>query len=189
MTSFTDIPRKHIYRFVGENPMAWIIPDHHPASALLMPLLFEDSACDSIIGHVPRRVASTGAFKSAKEVVCLFLGPHSYIPPEWAGKRDWVPTWNFVSLKVVGNIELSEHITKPAVEFLVDHMQRDSKSNWSMANVEHRLPSLLRRIVGFRISVSGLLPRFKVGQDEDIDTYVRIEEHLEGNPIATWMRR
>lgn len=189
MTSFTDIPRKDIYRFVGENPMAWIIPDHHPASALLMPLLFQDATCKSIIGHVPRYVEKTDAFKLAKEVVCLFLGPHSYIPPEWTGKSDWVPTWNFVSLKVVGEIEFSDQVTQPAVEFLLDHMQRYSKSNWSITDVEHRLPSLLRRIVGFRILVSDLLPRFKVGQDEDVDTYVRIEKHLRGNPMAAWMRR
>ena len=189
MSCFTDVSAEEIYRFVGRFPLAWITPAADPASASLMPLLFEDSKCVSIIGHLPKQVANDDAFKASRSVVCLFLGPHSYIPPDWAGKDDWIPTWNFVSLKASGTIRFSDELTRPAVEFLVDHMQADSTSRWSMDKVEHRLPSMLRRIVGFRINVTTLAPRFKVGQDEDEASYARLATHLGGHPLGAWIRR
>ena len=189
MSSFADIPKEELYRFVSEFPLAWITPTADAASAALMPLLFEDAECSSIIGHLPKQVAYGDAFKASKSVVCLFLGPHSYISPAWAGKDDWVPTWNFVSLKAAGSIHFLNELTRPAVEFLVDHMQAEATPQWSMAKVEHRLPSLLGRIVGFRIRVTNLAPRFKVGQDEDEETYAHLEAHLGEHPLAAWMRR
>ena len=189
MSRFTQVSTEEMCRFVGRFPLAWITPAADPASASLMPLLFENSECVSMIGHLPKRIANCDAFKASRSVICLFLGPHSYIPPEWAGKDDWIPTWNFVSLKASGNIRFSDELTRPAVEFLVDHMQAESASLWSMARVEHRLPSILSRIVGFRIDVTKLTPRFKVGQDEDEDTYARLATHLSGHPLGAWMRR
>ncbi|MEM8817654.1 MAG: FMN-binding negative transcriptional regulator [Pseudomonadota bacterium] len=189
MSRFSDVARDDVHRFVAEHPLAWIVPVRDPEAAVLMPILFENADCSSMIGHLPLRVSRNPAFDVSRSVACLFLGPHSYISPEWAGKDDWVPTWNFLSLKVVGEILFSDELTRPAVEFLVDHMQANSTSDWSTAQVEHRMPSLLRRIIGFRIRVTSLAPRFKLGQDEDSTTYARIEAHLSKHALATWMHR
>ena len=189
MTSFADVTTAEIHRFVSRHPLAWIVPTANPVSAALMPLLFENADCSSVIGHLPKRVAHAAAFQETSSVVCLFLGPHAYIPPEWARKHDWIPTWNFLSLKLEGSIQFSDELTYPAVERLVDHMQADSTSNWSIKQVEHRLPALLDRIIGFRVMVERLVPRFKVGQDEDERVLARLEKHLCDHPILPWMHR
>ena len=188
MSAFSDIPESDVYRFVCENPLAWIVPNTDPSAACLMPLLFEDSQCRSLFGHLPLHSEAAKVLESGGPVTCLFLGPNSYIPPDWIEKPDWVPTWNFVSAKISGHIVMKPDSTRATVERLVEHMQKRSKSDWSLARVEHRLEKLLQGIIGFRIEVEAITPRFKVGQDEADATYKNIYSHLQYHPIASWMK-
>ncbi|MFN3312159.1 MAG: FMN-binding negative transcriptional regulator [Hyphomonas sp.] len=192
MTSlFEAVSREDVVRFIGENPVAWIVPVVDPASAILMPLLWEPAAAgdtECLLGHLPRSAPLLDCFRRNTDTVCLFLGPHSYIPPGWVSKPDWAPTWNFVSLKISGRLVLDDGLTEEAVRKLVDHMEILAGSGWKVENLGERFHTLLKGIIGFRLQIDRIQPRFKVGQDETERSRAEISSALEQHPLQAWMR-
>lgn len=189
---FTSVPTEDIIRFVAENPVAWIVPVASPADAILMPLLLETDTAGapvSMLGHLPRSGAIITQLTQDARAVCLFLGPHAYIPPGWISKAGWAPTWNFVSLKVSGTLTLDDALTEEAVRTLSTHMESRAGSDWTVERVGARFESLLKGIIGFRMQIADLYPRFKTGQDETDQSRSEILAHLEGHALQSWMKR
>ncbi len=189
-THFTNVPAADIIRFVAENPVAWIVPSASPADAILMPLLLEtdsDGAPATMLGHLPRSGPAITQLSQDPRAVCLFLGPHSYIPPGWISKAGWAPTWNFVSVKVSGTITLDNALTEEAVSTLVTHMESRAGSDWTVDQVGPRFEALLKGIIGFRMQIERIQPRFKTGQDESDQSRAEIHAHLEGHALQSWM--
>ncbi|ABI77008.1 conserved hypothetical protein [Hyphomonas neptunium ATCC 15444] len=185
---FTTVPDTDILRFTAENPLAWVVPAADPGDAILMPLLMEtspDGAPATLIGHLPRSGPLVPCLRENPRATCLFLGPHAYVPPGWISKPGWAPTWNFVSLKVSGVITLDDALTEPAIRALVSHMEAD----WSVEQVGPRFEALLKGVIGFRMQIESLQPRFKTGQDESDTSRAEIHAHLEGHPLQSWMRQ
>lgn len=186
---FETASNTDIRRFVAENPLAWIVPAADPADAFLMPLLLEtgaDGAPASLLGHMPRHGPLSARLREAPFATCLFLGPHSYVSPVWISKPDWAPTWNFVSLKASGQIVPDDTLTDTAIRQLVAHME--SHSGWTVEQVGARYEMLLRGVIGFRMRIDQLIPRFKTGQDETATSRAEIHAALEGHPLQAWMR-
>ncbi len=189
-THFTAIPDTDILRFAAENPLAWIVPAADPADAILMPLLMEtgaEGAPVTLLGHLPRSGLLTSRLRENPRATCLFLGPHAYIPPGWISKPGWAPTWNFVSLKVTGQIALDDALTEPAVRALTAHMETRAGSDWTVEQVGPRFEGLLKGIIGFLMQIETLQPRFKIGQDETRASHAEIHAHLSGHPLQSWM--
>lgn len=189
---FTAVPETDILRFAAENPIAWIVPAADPADAILMPLLMEtdaDGAPATLLGHLPRSGPLIARLEENPRATCLFLGPHAYIPPGWISKPGWAPTWNFVSLKVTGRITLDDTLTEHAVRTLTTHMEAPAGSDWRVEQIGPRFTTLLKGIIGFRMQIETLQPRFKTGQDESETSYSEIHAQLDGHPLQSWMTR
>ncbi|MFN3608108.1 MAG: FMN-binding negative transcriptional regulator [Hyphomonas sp.] len=187
---YTTVPTADILRFTAENPLAWIVPATDPADAILMPLLLEtgaEGAPATLLGHLPRSGPLTARLRENPRATCLFLGPHSFVSPRWISKPGWAPTWNFVSLKVTGTVTLDDTLTEHAVRTLSAHMEAPAGSDWTIDQVGDRLPGLLRGIIGFRLQIDALQPRFKTGQDETPTSHAEIHAHLDGHPLQPWM--
>lgn len=187
---FTDIPEADIIRFVAENPVAWIVPHAVPAEAILMPMLLETDAAgrpSTLLGHLPRSGQILASLLADGRSTCLFLGPHAYIPPGWISKPGWAPTWNFVSLKISGRITPEDELTEHSVRALVTHMETRAGSDWTVDRVGPRFQGLLKGIMGFRMQIDQIQPRFKTGQDESEQSRTEIHAHLEGHELQTWM--
>lgn len=191
MTSaYEDVSNENIDLFVAENPLAWIVPTGDPSSAILMPLLLElaaDGSAASFLGHLPRSAAATYRLREDPRAVVLFLGPNAYIQPSWISKPNWAPTWNFVSLKVTGDILLDGSMSTEAVTRLVEHMENRTTSGWTVDQIGPRFDGLLRGIIGFRMAIDQLVPRFKVGQDESEESRREIRSALADEPLEKWM--
>lgn len=171
-----------------QNPLAWIVPHHAPQTAALMPVLFDDKNCKSLFSHLPLQAPIVETLNHSTEATCLFLGPHSYIPPEWVEDDNWIPTWNFTSIKITGKITLAKEYTRECVERLTTHMQKGSSSEWSLEQVEHRMPELLPKIIGFKVIVDKISPRFKLGQDETEENLAKIKSRLHDHNILYWIQ-
>lgn len=187
---FEDVSSPDICRFVADYPLAWIVPSADPSLALLMPLLIETDAAGapvSLLGHLPRRLPWAQTLAADPSATCLFLGPHAYIPPGWISKPGWAPTWNFLSLKVSGNLALDDSLTRHAVSTLVRHMETRRGSDWTEENIGGRFEDLLKHIIGFRLQITRLTPRFKTGQDETGQSRSEIRAALAGHPLRDWM--
>lgn len=191
MTSpFETVSSQDITRFISENPLAWIVPSADPSASILMPLLLEtnvDGHPVSLLGHLPRSAPLLEQLWNRPAATCLFLGPHAYVPPGWVSKPGWAPTWNFVSLKASGALMPDENLTEEAIRRLVGHMEPDS--GWTVEAVGARFEALLKGVIGFRMSIDTLQPRFKTGQDESEQSHAEIHARLEGHPLQSWMRR
>ncbi|WP_051600993.1 FMN-binding negative transcriptional regulator [Hyphomonas beringensis] len=190
-SAFETVPNSQIVDFAAVHPLAWIVPVGDPSAATLMPLLLETDAQGmpvSLLGHLPKSTLAASVLTEQPEIVCLFLGPNAYISPDWVSKPDWAPTWNFVSLKISGQLVLDEALTDEAIRSLVAHMNGLTGANWDIAAMGERYTSLLKGITGFRIRISSVLPRFKVGQDENSVTYSEIYDALTGHALQDWMR-
>lgn len=190
-SAFEDIPVTDIVRLVEENPLAWIVPSSDPSAAVLMPVLMEMDSSNtpvSLLGHLPRAMATIRSLQEVPAATVFFLGPNAYIPPGWVSKTGWAPTWNFVSLKVTGKVQMDDGLTKEAVTRLVDHMERPSGSDWTVKNIGGRFDTLLDQIIGFRLQIEEMIPRFKVGQDENEQSLQEIYAALDGHPLQRWMK-
>lgn len=191
MTSaYEEVSSERIGSFIAENPLAWIVPVADPSSALLMPLMLEvdsDGTPASFLGHLPRSAAATNKLMEQPRAIVLFLGPHAYIQPSWISKPGWAPTWNFVSLKATGDITSDEALSAEAVTRLVEHMENPTASGWTVDEIGPRFEGLLKGIIGFRMRIDELVPRFKVGQDESPESLQEIKSALADETIAKWM--
>lgn len=191
-SAFGDVSTDDVVKFAAEFPLAWITPVADPAASLLMPLLIETDPAGqpvSVVGHLPRRAPATELLQQDGRAVFLFLGPNAYIPPAWVSKPGWVPTWNFLSLKILSDqAEIEDSLTRPAVEALVRHMESRQGSDWSVDDIGERYDTLLNQIIGFRSNITSAQPRFKLGQDETPAVHEEIKQALEPHPMAQWMK-
>jgi len=187
---FTSVPDADILRFAAQYPLAWVVPQAEPGDAVLMPMLMEPDASGrpaTLLGHLPRSGHIVSRLNENPRATCLFLGPHAYIPPGWISKPGWAPTWNFLSLKVSGCITLDDGLTEEAVRALVAHMETRAGSDWRVEQMGPRFHGLLRGIIGFRMRIDTLQPRFKTGQDETETSHAEIHAHLDGHALQDWM--
>ena len=179
MAGFTDVPADEVVRLVGESPLCWIVPHADASTALLMPVVAEcaaDGSLAAMLGHLPKRAHATPLLRSHPRASFLFLGVNGYISPAMVGRDDWGPTWNFASVRIEGDVLLDDRLTRDAVAAMSRHME--GPDGWSLDRLGPRTDDLLARVIGFRVEVQGIHPRFKLGQDESGADLLSICEHL-----------
>lgn len=187
MTGFAEVAPERLEDFISTHPLAWITPHAAPDAAILIPVIFDPDDAGRLIGHLPKRHAATAALGGKQAVTLLYLGPNGFIRPEWAAKPGWVPTWNFVSAKIHGQASLDDGLTRRAIAVLTRHMAERTASDWTIDNVGTRLDGLLSKIIGFTVAIERIVPRFKLGQDEDEAVLRRITAHLAGHSMLDWV--
>lgn len=193
MSSKFDIwSDRDIRDLIDAYPMATIIPDGETMSAIEMPVLLD---CDdegrpvSLTGHLPRHAPIAALLAVNPGASVFFRGPDGYISPEMAGKSDWAPTWNFVSVRIAAEIVPDEALTDEALNRTVAHMERDRAAPWNRTSLGARDETLRRGVIGFRAPIRAIRARFKLGQDEQRETFDTILASLKDQPLADWMRR
>lgn len=178
---------------IADYPLAWVAPREGPASAAcLLPLLGdygEDGALVALAGHSPRRFPLIEAVAGDPRTTILFTGPQGYVSPEHAGWRDWGPTWNFAQVAVEGDLELLPDFTGTAIDRLVDTMETGRPAPWQASELGERYAGMAAQVIGFRIAVTGLTGRFKLGQDERPDVLQSILDKHPDPALVAWMRR
>jgi transcriptional regulator len=119
---------------------------------------------------------------AGQEVMMIFQGPHAYISPSWYGTLESVPTWNYVSVHAYGRFipimdegEVSE-ILHQMVGFYEGALPRP----WDMGKLpEDYFKKLLKMVVGFRIEISRLEGKWKLGQNHKVEKRERVVRALE----------
>jgi transcriptional regulator len=118
--------------------------------------------------------------------LAIFLGPDSYITPSWyATKRETgkvVPTWNYVAIHAYGPLEFiddpehaREHITQ-----LTHRFEQARPSPWAPSDApEDFIASLVRGVIGFRLTIHRLEGKWKMGQNRPLDDRLGVADGLE----------
>lgn len=184
-----------IYDIMEKNSFATVFSQHKGrpyATHLPLTLNREEQV---LYGHFARSNPQWSDILN-QEVLVIFQGPHSYISPSWYETDRAVPTWNYVSVHVFGQIEIVEN-----EEVLIDSLRNMVKtyekptSSYNLEKIDARyIEGLSKGIVGFRIKFSSVEGKWKLSQNHPAERRELIIKQLEQIPsenskqIAEYMK-
>lgn len=157
-----------LQQFVAEFGFALITSSDLTASHLPLLLKAEEGEFGTLYGHMAK---ANGHWKTidAQTILAVFSGPHGYISPTWYDTQPAVPTWNYAAVHVKGVVSLTDEET--TLSILTDTVAQYEPSllNKSDLNDEGFIPEayklkLAKAIVGFKISITSIEGKLKLGQ-------------------------
>lgn len=105
-------------KIISENAFALLISDKEKLSATHSMFLLNENDDDVYLEtHISKANFQAKVLKDGDEVLCDFLGAHSYISSSWYEKPN-VSTWNYEAVQIHGKIkimsdeELYQHLEK-----------------------------------------------------------------------------
>ncbi len=150
-----------------------------------IPLLLdpEPAPYGTLIGHLAR--PNPQARGAIGEALAIFLGPESYISPSWyATKRETgkvVPTWNYVAVHAYGPLEFIDDPdgVREIVTRLTERHEGSRAAPWAVSDApEDFIASMLRAIIGFRLTIGRLEGKWKMSQNRSAADRIGTAEGL-----------
>jgi transcriptional regulator len=131
-------------------------------------------------GHVARANPQWRNFESMKDVLAIFMGPHTYVSPSWYNHRN-VPTWNYKAVHLYGTVslvegkELEAMLRKIMQRYEGAHAEKPQRYEDIPANI---LEKDLKGLVGFEIKVERIEAASKLSQNRDAESHQSVISHL-----------
>lgn len=145
-----------------------------------LPVLFDEKA-NVLRSHMARANEQWKHF--GDEVLCIFHGPHAYISPSWYEQQHTVPTWNYAVVHVYGKPSLvDEAELKQIVLDTTAKFESAMPTPWKMPLSEEEIGAMLKAIVGFRIEITGVEAKFKLGQNRSSEDQAKMLRNLQAAP-------
>ncbi|MBU8880169.1 FMN-binding negative transcriptional regulator [Bacillus sp. FJAT-29790] len=114
-------------------------------------------------------------------VLAVFHGPHCYISPSWYETNKAVPTWNYVTVHVYGEVELIEdehELMVPLHDMVLKYEAPDS--SYSLQDVDAEfLAGMNKGIQGFKIKINKIEGKAKLSQNHPLQRQELIVNQLE----------
>jgi transcriptional regulator len=169
-----------IYEFIEKYSFATLYSTHQGEPyATHLPLILKKDE-NALYGHFAR---PNGQWKDIKNqsVLVVFHGPHCYISPSWYEIKDAVPTWNYVSIHIYGNVEIIEDekvIFDSLDEMVIKYEKPDSP--YSLINVDSKyIEGMSKGIVAFKINITKIEAKAKLSQNHAAERQELIIENLD----------
>ena len=170
----------------GLATLVTLAPDGLIASHVPMILEPASGPHGALCGHLARpNPQSRGVVGDA---LAIFLGPDAYVSPSWyPAKQETgkvVPTWNYVAIHAYGSLEF---IDDPArlrahVTAMTDRHEAARPSPWAVSDApDDFIESMLRGIVGFRLTVTRLEGKRKMSQNRSMDDRLGVAAGLDAD--------
>jgi transcriptional regulator len=183
--SIYAIENEDIAALITDYPLAWVLPRCADAGQPhLLPLLARTDAegrVITLIGHMGRR--------NPLVALILFTGPQGYVSNGHVTNPSWAPTWNYGQVRIEARITLEPAGGDAALRDLVEAMDAGERTGWRPADVGPRYRAMEQAIIAFRADVTRIEPRFKLGQDENVETLREILDRHPDPALVRWMRR
>ncbi len=170
----TDVGLMHA--LIAANPLATlVVSSNQGLSADHIPLLvrYDGSEYGKLVGHIARANPLSQLASSSTGVLAVFHGPQSYISPSlYATKREGgrvVPTWNYTVVHAYGNLRIIDepNWVKAQLEELTFMNEQAMPSPWQISDAPAEyIERLLGAIVGIEISITRLIGKWKVSQNQ-----------------------
>lgn len=181
-----------IARLVDEEVLGLLTThDAHGFISTPLPLLAELGEAGEVralIGHFARANPHVERARATSQALISFFGPHGYISPAMVSKPGWAPTWNYRLAQFEVEIELQPERGDAVIRALVSAMEGEGADAWTVERMGARYARLAAHVVAFRAHVVRTSARFKLGQDEDADSFEEIVAALDGSALARAMR-
>ena len=174
--SFNQIEDVNVsYNIIRKHSFATLFSQHDGLPwATHLPLLL-DAGNQYLYGHLAR---ANGQWQDLDKqvVLAVFHGPHCYISPSWYETFKAVPTWNYVTVHVYGEVEFIHD-----EQVIMDHLQElvlkyeAPDSPYRLQDVDSDfLAGLNRGIQAFRIRITRIEGKAKLSQNHSIERRQRI---------------
>lgn len=171
--SFAPRAPGDVVALIAAHPLAWVVSRDFDATPL--PLLAEcdkDGALVALFGHYARRNPQVAAFAHDPSALILFGGPQGYVSPRLVTKPGWGPTWNYAVLRITADVAFVPGETDAALRRLA--AQLEPGGTWRVEEMGERYTRLAEQVIAFRATVRSVEAVFKLGQDEEAETFEEI---------------
>jgi transcriptional regulator len=173
--------RKFLQDFMDEFAFVDLVTAGPAIRITHVPVFLDRSAGEygDVYGHISRHNPQFEAVRGGQSAVIVFHGPDSYIPPEWFGKHESVPTWNFAVVHASGQLQAVDD--PKAIHSLLARLieKFENGSSYRFASLPESYTSgMIAGIEGFRMRIERLEGKFKLGQDRGLADRQALLEHL-----------
>lgn len=177
--SFKENDFAKIKLFIKEQPQATLIAQTPCGlEACHIPMYWQDdgSKFGSLYGHMAKINPLNNNDNTTTPWSVIFQDSGHYISPNWypskAMTHKEVPTWNYRSVHIRGNVslltahhELIDILSKQTFDFEVRQ-----ENPWSLEDApETYIQAMCRAIVGIRINITDVQAQFKLSQNKTDD--------------------
>lgn len=119
-------------------------------------------------------------------------GPHSYVSPDWYGLEDQVPTWNYVAVHLVGEVELA---SPDSLRNLLDRQSAlyerrlTPKKPWRAAKMTPDvLDRMMRQILPCRMRIDRVDGTWKLSQNKPDEARVAAAAQMDACGMGAEVR-
>ncbi|MFM4909844.1 FMN-binding negative transcriptional regulator [Aeromonas dhakensis] len=127
-----------------------------------------------LCAHVARSNPLWQEVKDGDEVLVIFKAVDGYISPSWyPGKQEHhkqVPTWNYSVVHAHGRIQIRDdaRFVRRLLANLTRTHEAAEPTPWKMADAPRDyLEAMVQAVVGIEIEITGLVGKFKLGQNKE----------------------
>jgi len=151
------------HEFIDEFSFGVVISKSLEVTHLPFVLNKDEGEFGTLYGHIAKANPQWKRL-NGKEVLVIFSGPHAYISPTWYAMSPAAPTWNYAAVHVYGVAEiLNTTQTRKVVEQTVNKYEPSLLVERNILTNE-LIEKLLPGIVGFKITISRIEGKLKLGQ-------------------------
>ncbi len=152
--------------FMKQYPFA-IIASNGPEAPIATHLPFHVSDEGEEIVLTAHFAKGNPQWKSMKEALVIFSGPHAYISPSLYEKQENVPTWNYIAVHAYGTVEIIENEAAgfAILEEMMQHSEPAYLAQWEALSPEYKM-RLFKGIMPFRMRVTKLDAKEKLSQNK-----------------------
>jgi transcriptional regulator len=194
-----------IRQIIDENPWALLVSQSEDGPvATNLPLLMEKEVNEAgkdalvLVGHIARANEHLRLLRgTTSPVLAIFEGPWSYVTASWYPDRQMPSTYYYTAAHCYGQIEFQdEPELDHSLEELVDRMESQYPNGWKTSEIPRsEVTRRFASITGFRLRVSRVEAKFKLGQDEPLRDALAVADVLEthdapeGKKLAAMIRK
>ena len=181
-------------QIIDQNPWALLVSQGIDGPmATNLPLLVEkvESGIGTdalvLIGHLARANEHLRQLRSlTSPALAIFQGPWSYVTASWYPQRQMPSTYYYTAVHCYGDLEFQDDKKLDAsLEDLTNRMESSHSNSWSTSEIPRsEITRRFTAIQGFRMKVSRLEAKFKLGQDEPIIDALAVATVLDGFTTA-----
>jgi transcriptional regulator len=182
-TAFEEKDRGRLHDFIEAHSFGLLVSAHPggPFATHLPFLLKRDAGPHgTLVGHLARANPHWQGLEG-QTVLAVFSGPHTYVSPTWYGSQDVVPTWNYVAVHAYGSCRLvddPDQLTGILADTVATY-ERLMPNPWPLDTGTDYFRKMVRGVVGFRIEISRLEGKWKLGQNHPPERRAKVIRALE----------